>query len=314
MVRMIDLPVPTLRSCGQSLDGSPEAFGELVSSAEFLEDPDALRARLADLGYLYLPGFFEREAILAARRTILRWLAERGGLDPAHALEEAVPAEQGYRIPVGGGGLAKEPALHRVLREGRLIRLFERLLGGAIRPFDFTWFRNTIRGQSAHPHCDIVYMGRGTPDLFTAWIPYGDVPLELGGLMVLEDSHRKSERIRNYLERDVDAYCSNHPEARAAFERGDNRYFVSKGRGWLSKNPASLRQHLGGRWLSTDYAAGDVMIFGMRLVHGSLDNQEGRFRLSTDTRYQLASEPVDGRWIGENPAGHSLAGKRGRIC
>ena len=31
-------------------------------------------------------------------------------------------------------------------------------------------------------------------------------------------------------------------------------------------------------------------------------------------RYQRASEPIDERWVGANPPGHALAGKRGRIC
>ena len=31
-------------------------------------------------------------------------------------------------------------------------------------------------------------------------------------------------------------------------------------------------------------------------------------------RYQRASEPIDDRWVGANPPGHTTAGKRGRIC
>ena len=46
---------------------------------------------------------------------------------------------------------------------------------------------------------------------------------------------------------------------------------------------------------------GDALIFGMYTMHGSLSNTTGRFRLSCDTRYQRADEPVDERWIGENP-------------
>ena len=75
-----------------------------------------------------------------------------------------------------------------------------------------------------------------------------------------------------------------------------------------------LREHLGGRWLTAEYRMGDILIFGMRTVHASLDNQTHFFRFSTDTRYQPASEPIDGRWIGENPIGHGLAAKRSMIC
>jgi len=52
----------------------------------------------------------------------------------------------------------------------------------------------------------------------------------------------------------------------------------------------------------------------MATVHASLDNQTNRFRLSSDSRYQLASEPADERWIGAHPAGHGPAGKKGKIC
>ncbi len=59
---------------------------------------------------------------------------------------------------------------------------------------------------------------------------------------------------------------------------------------------------------------GDLLTFRMNTVHASLDNRSDRIRLSTDTRYQLASEPVDERWVGENPIAHGPAGRRGMIC
>ena len=84
--------------------------------------------------------------------------------------------------------------------------------------------------------------------------------------------------------------------------------------GWLSDDPNHIRKQLGGRWLTAEYNIGDVVIFGMNIVHGGMDNRCDRLRLSSDSRYQLAGEPVDERWIGEDPPGHSSAGKRGRIC
>ena len=75
-----------------------------------------------------------------------------------------------------------------------------------------------------------------------------------------------------------------------------------------------LRRKFGGRWLTTEYAAGDFLTFGMFLVHASLDNRTpNRLRLSSDSRYQRASEPVDDRWVGPRPPGHGTAGKRGRV-
>ena len=55
---------------------------------------------------------------------------------------------------------------------------------------------------------------------------------------------------------------------------------------------------------TSSFEMGDVLIFGMYTMHASLDNTTNRFRLSTDTRYQRADEPVDERWIGDNPIAH----------
>ena len=53
----------------------------------------------------------------------------------------------------------------------------------------------------------------------------------------------------------------------------------------------------------------------MLTVHAALDNQvPDSLRLSSDSRYQKASEPIDERWVGENPPGHGPDGKVGLVC
>ena len=42
----------------------------------------------------------------------------------------------------------------------------------------------------------------------------------------------------------------------------------------------------------------------MHTLHGSLDNTTDELRVSCDTRYQRADEPVDDRWMGDPPKGH----------
>jgi len=111
--------------------------------------------------------------------------------------------------------------------------------------------------------------------------------------------------------RDVDAFCTNHPDA-GLIESGQKQWQDWDGR--LSSNPVTLREKLGGRWLTADFKAGDFLTFGMATVHASLDNQSTRLRLSSDSRYQLASEPADERWIGPNPIAHGPAGKKGKVC
>jgi ectoine hydroxylase-related dioxygenase (phytanoyl-CoA dioxygenase family) len=298
-----------LYSQNHALNLSPDAFGELRKSDVSDLAAEELRQRLEDDGYLYLPGFFEREEILSVRGTLTKNLMRQGLLSPAHPHEDAIWNPE-HRTSFEPDLARHNQALESVVYGQQIMGFYENLLAAPVIHFDYTWLRAVGPGVGTRPHCDLVYMGRGTHDLLTCWIPYGDVSLELGGLIVLEDSHKKSHLIRAYLDTDVDAYCENRPADVQKIKEGGGWSHP----GWLSTNPVSLREKLGGRWLTTEWRAGDLITFKMNLVHASLDNRTDRIRLSSDTRYQRASEPVDDRWVGANPPGHSSAGKRGRIC
>jgi hypothetical protein len=300
-----------MMSGGYHLDTSEAAFGELRESSYLAGDGAALRTRLEEDGYLFLRGYFRREDVLAARAEIVARMAKEGvwapGTDPMDAIIN--PAEvSNFRPDLTQGN---EP-LMRLLYSGAMMDFYRDIFAEPVRHYDFTWLRSMGPGHGSLPHCDVVYMGRGTRSkLLTAWVPLGDAPLRLGGLMILEGSHRQHERLRPYLERDVDTYCTNGRHA-PEIEAGKKAW---EWNGCLSRNPASLREKLGGRWLTTDFEAGDLLTFSMHTVHASLDNQSGdRIRFSSDSRYQPASLPADERWVGENPVAHGLAGKRGRIC
>lgn len=295
-----------LTSRGFELDLSPESFGELRRSDDLLANEEALRERIEQDGYIYLPGFFEKEEVIAVRRELCSQLEASGHLDPDFPAIEAVPcpADKTPAFPRDGQHFPIDrhhKTLENFLFGERIMNFYSRFLGGEVRHYDHTWIRAVKPGQGTEPHCDLVYMGRGTHEVRTAWIPYGDTSLELGGLIVLEGSHRQSERLNNYLTNDVETYCAN---------RGD---YKPKS-GALSKNPVTLREKLGGRWLTADFKAGDLLTFGMKLVHASLDNHSDRIRLSTDTRYQLASEEIDERWIGPDVQEWALKNRVGLIC
>ena len=102
--------------------------------------------------------------------------------------------------------------------------------------------------------------------------------------MILEKGPQHEALLKDYLNADADA----------------------DGLEWLSTRPADYRQRFGTRWLTADFQPGDVLCFGMDTVHGALDNcsTAGRCRLSSDTRYQLAAEPLDERWNGADPIAH----------
>ena len=298
-----------LSGMGEALELSDDKFGMLRDSSSIAFDADALRERMAEDGYLFLPGLLHRDEVLAARRVIAQRLELDGNLLPGTDLMDlkARPGSGGFRPDLAGNN----PELMKVLYEGPMIELYERLLGGEVRHFDFTWFRAVGPGQATPPHTDSVYMNRGTLNLFTSWTPLSDVRPEVGGLMVLEGSHQVDRLRRNYSTKDVDTFCSNRrDEGYKEMGGGGN---ISHG-GWLSRRPAKLREALGGRWLTSEFHMGDVLIFSIFTVHASTDNRSDEIRLSSDSRYQLASEPADERWVGENPIGHGPAGKRGKIC
>jgi ectoine hydroxylase-related dioxygenase (phytanoyl-CoA dioxygenase family) len=296
------------RSGGKALETDEDVFALLRDSSGSVPDPDEVHARLAADGYLYLKNFFPREEILKVREGILNRLRKQDLILPSSDPLEA-RANPERRTAFMPELAANNLALERLIYGPRVMGFYESLLKGPALHYDFTWFRPIGPGRGTPPHCDLVYMGRGTRQVLTMWVPYGDVSLNLGGLMILEGSHRKTELLRNYLSRDVDSYCENRPGADQA-QTSDSLLWDGK----LAKDPISLREKLGGRWLTADFQAGDMVTFSMTLVHASLDNQTDQIRLSSDSRYQLATEAVDNRWVGRYPVGHSRAGKRGRIC
>ena len=102
--------------------------------------------------------------------------------------------------------------------------------------------------------------------------------------MLLEESHVNERLAAGYLRADADV----------------------DGLQWLDDDPTVVQQQYGRRWLSADFEPGDVLCFGMHMLHGAFDNRSpvGRCRLTSDTRYQPASEPADSRWNGADFDGH----------
>src|SRR5919197_2663537 len=201
---------------GRTLDLSEDAFGWLRLSDSLAGDAEALRARLEDDGYLFLPGLLDREAVRAGRMELLERVRAHGALDPAYPVEAGVLRPGVDELGLWQSYPSSSEVLLSVLRGETLMSLFAGILGGAVRSYDFVWLRYQPPSHGIPPHCDLVFMGRGTPDVLTCWTPFGDIPLGGGGLMLLEGSHRTSRvRLADYLRQDVDTYCENGPNAEA---------------------------------------------------------------------------------------------------
>lgn len=259
-------------------------LGTLREATDLQDDVPALRQRMAEDSYLLLRGLHDPEKVRAARRSILEKLDANGQIDRAHPLEEGWAPEGGRGAFLGG---SKEVTRSRpfldLVESPEVMGFFARFFEADVLTYDYKWLRVVGPGSFTGAHYDIVYMGRGTQNLYTVWTPLGDVPLEAGPLAILAGSHR-FERIREtYGKMDVD------------------RDHVT---GWFSSDPVETVDTFGGQWQTGEFRVGDVLIFGMFTMHASINNRTPRYRLSCDTRYQRASDPVDERWIGENPIAH----------
>jgi hypothetical protein len=110
-------------------------------------------------------------------------------------------------------------------------------------------------------HQDFVHF-QGSIETYTLWGPVGDCPIELGGLAVLPGSH-KIGQVREH--------------------------HFSLGAGGLAVDEEDLAE----TWLSTNYEAGDALIFPSLTVHQALPNYtEDRLRVSLDNRYQARDRPI----------------------
>ncbi len=285
----MEAPQTGLASNGVELDLSPDRFGELKVSNHLLEKPDELRSVFEDDGYVFLRALIHPQVVLRARREILLKYATIGEIDAInHPVMEAIRSNQSFVDKVNLRAFTESVrtglGYEAVVLNPSLFAFLSSLLGGEIRPYDFRWPRFVRPGEGCGFHYDGPYMNRGTDKVVTTWIPLGRVRRQEGALIILEDSHKSEVLLQGYAKRDAD------------------REKIS----WLATDPIKLQNKLGGRWLTTDFQPGDVLCFGMHMLHGALDNNspEGRCRLTSDTRYQLASEPYDERWNGPNPEAH----------
>jgi hypothetical protein len=258
---------------------------ELRSSNDLLGDVPALHERMAEDGYLLLRGLIDRQKVLSARETVLAYMEEHNALVPDTPVLEGV---MGGRSPqmMGVKGIAHHEDVLAVLEGDELTGFYDAYFGEPSTTYHYKWLRGVGNEEYTGAHYDFVYMGRGSTNLHTTWVPFGDIPIDQGTLaMCVGSNHLDSfAPIRDtYGQMDVD------------------RDLVE---GWFTKDPMEIVEKFGGQWATTDFRAGDVILFGMHTMHASTTNLTNRFRLSCDIRFQPAGDPVDPRWR-KNGTGHT---------
>ncbi|HEY3811153.1 MAG TPA: phytanoyl-CoA dioxygenase family protein [Acidimicrobiales bacterium] len=259
-------------------------FAPLRDSGDVRSDPAELRARYAEDGYVYLPGFLDRGMVLALRQA---YFAE---FDPGYLQTGTSRADgifSGQRSPdLPAHGVSGHPAYAFVrgsrfqafAADPRLAALAATMLGGPVRRLPRAIVRHFDRSvpRASRAHVDYSYLNRGSDQLLTAWIPLGDCPRPTGGLVYLEGTHRLPG--------------SSFDGLRSVTDRPGDERAISHDLGWVA-------DELGRRWRWADYQAGDVTVHSPHIVHASLDTTTDAMRLSADLRYLREGEPADGRWL-----------------
>lgn len=291
MVRTLDHP---LMSDSYTLSVEENRLGMLIAS-----DPSAsiddLRQQFADQGYLWLKGLLNREHVLAFRERYFDALAHTGILKTESLSVEGLYSYgdiNQQKIRRAQSELVRSAAYEAFCLSEDIWQFYERLLGDTV----YLHKRKLVRHVppqttiATGAHYDLVYLRGGTDSVCSSWIPLGDIPIEMGGLVYLENSHH----IGREMEAEFSRKSTDLPrdEQISAYNK-----FMDKS-GWLTKDLPSLADRTDSRWLMADYEAGDMVIHGAYTIHASTNNIDphGRIRLSTDIRYQRLREEIDVRW------------------
>ena len=263
-----------LTSNGYQLSEAPQRLGSLepVPAAD-RGSRQALWRRLDADGYLLLRDFLDPAVVNRFRQYYFGRLAEVGlREDGSGEVDQAGLRHILFREIVPG------PQYDAFCRQPVIVDFFSWLLADDVHLHRRKIIRHTRPGESGigqatQAHYDLLYLREGTDDVLTLWIPLGDCPVALGGLVYLEGSHRwvRAEEAAGVRKRPAASITADLP---------------------------GLADDHDGRWLVTDYAAGDVVVHTAHMVHAALDNVDPaqRMRLSTDIRYQRVTDSIDARW------------------
>jgi hypothetical protein len=247
---------------------------DLEDAAVHIGNPQRLRDMDARDGFLFFRGLLPAGLVMAMRLSVLDYASRTGWLAPEESISHA-RAMPGKRI-----GHFQDPdwvnlQVHVQNRSemwalGDCVAIHRALQGIEARSsYLCLSTANTCRVFSPHPdmttqpHQDANYV-RLIDDFWTAWIPLGDCPRELGPLALLAGSHRGG-------------LCEH------------------AGYGIVDGGVAVPDDAV---WSTADFRCGDAVLFRPHTLHRSLPNCSGdKLRLSVDFRYGFWDDaaPLDWR-------------------
>ena len=240
---------------------------ELVDSKPLIDDPQAIRARFAEDGFVFLRGLVDPAAVMAVRADVAAVLAEsdwlQSGSDPA----ETRPGDDVHRegdetwFPVYTR-VQSLYSFHALAHRDDALRPIRALVGDdplLVHPRKIARITYPFSKFPTPPHQDFPLI-QGSADTYTLWLPFGECPVSLGALRLLAGSHREGVR----------------------------PVFARSGVGGIG---VDVDVEDAG-FQTADFAPGDAVVFHSCTVHYGPPNEGDRVRLSADYRYQSARDPV----------------------
>jgi ectoine hydroxylase-related dioxygenase (phytanoyl-CoA dioxygenase family) len=245
--------------------------GNLLASNSLLGSPERLRRRAYENGYLFLKGLLDPAELSHARRQVMQVLNQAGLVDAKqetvkHSVFDAMARDDFVEGIPGAvyAELLRIEALYRLPHRKSLAHVWQSLCGSDALVHPRHIVRTVLPSPSTFPtppHQDNALV-QGTSQTWTCWIPLGDVPTKLGGLVLWPKSHRLGRLPMTTL-------------AGTSFGIGVEVE---------DQQPV---------WLGADYKLGDVLIFHSLTVHRALPSGDAdRVRVSLDCRAQPAAEPI----------------------
>ncbi len=245
----------------------------MIASNDLLGQPEALQARLKDKGYLLFRNAIPQTPLLKLRKDIINILATAGWIKQGEELMNAIA----HRIPLAEGEadegffevydeVMKLESFYGLGQDSALTAVMKEVLGESAFPHPLSVARLTFpknNETTTPPHQDYPN-NQGTKNLTATWIPLSDCPQSLGGVSILEGSHKFDEILS--LE----------------YSLGAGKRTVIMPEKYKELN-----------WVATDFKLGDFLVFPSLTVHKALDNLSAQtMRLSVDFRFQQEGEAL----------------------
>ena len=223
-------------------------------SNDLLEHPDQLQDRARRDGYLFFRGLIDADSILGLRRDFLEICHRHGWARGGERLMEGLRAGGPYVEGDDGywpvlDEFQRLESFHAFAHHPAVLEMCDRLFGERTLAHPRNIGRIMFPENASYTtpaHQDFIHI-RGTPETYTAWIPLGACPRDLGGLSVLAGSH----------------------------QGGLYPVEPALGAGKVGIDTAPLEAE-GLRWAAADFEIGDALFFHSHAVHKALPNRSSR--------------------------------------